>query len=271
MHTLSNMLDKRYLAVIIRLISLISRDKRGPKDTKSIEHYLDKIFYLFETGISWRKLPLYEGDLHFSSYHFKFMWLCKNRIFEHAHEIIIKILKKKGVLNRNSLKNLFIDSTMIKNICGKDSYGPNHYDRSKNGNKVTVVVNNKGIPLGISITKSNVNDVNEVIPTLNNIKIKLVNSRMYADKGYLSTELTKKVKQDHKITLVVPSKRNQVNFTPLTEYDKAQLRTRNIVENFFAWFKGQRRIRLRYDAHITTYTQFCYLALIKIINLKVRI
>lgn len=268
MLTSYNILNKAYTSIITKLVDLIPVDPRGAKDSKPIQHYLDKIFYVFDTGIPWRKLPLNEDDLHYSSYHHKFMFLVKHRIFEIAYHSVIKILRKKRILNRNNLKHLFIDSTMIKNIYGKDSYGPNHYDRSKNGNKITIIVNHLGIPLGLSISKSNVNDTLQVLPTIDNISVKVAHSKLYADKGYISSTLSKQLKEDYKIILVVPRKKNQKNYTPLTDDDKSGLKMRNIVENFFAWFKSQRKVRLRYDAYISSYTQFSYLALIKIISLK---
>jgi transposase len=198
------------------------------------------------------------------------MLFTKHHIFESTHNIIIQLLKKKNILNKDSLKNLFIDSTMIKNICGKDTYGPNHFDRSKNGSKVTIVVTDKGIPLGMSISKSNTGDTLEVLPTIDSIKIKIIHSRIYADKGYISKNLVQNLKLDYKIKFITPHKSNQINKISLTKYDKEQLSKRNIVENFFSWFKGQRRIRLRYDSYIKTYKEFSYLALIKIITLKIK-
>jgi hypothetical protein len=52
--------------------------------------------------------------------------------------------------------------------------GSNHYDRNKNGNKITIIVTNNGIPIGLSLAPSNIYDVNLV----ENIAIKIVGSRI---------------------------------------------------------------------------------------------
>jgi transposase len=62
--------------------------------------------------------------------------------------------------------------------------GPNHYDRNKNG-----------IPIGLSLAPSNIHDVNLVENTIDNIAIKIVGSRIGADKGYISFSLKEKLKK----------------------------------------------------------------------------
>ena len=66
--------------------------------------------------------------------------------------------------------------------------GPNHYDRNKNG-----------IPIGLSLAPSNIHDVNlvenTVQNTIDNIAIKIVGSRIGADKGYISFSLKEKLKK----------------------------------------------------------------------------
>ena len=65
--------------------------------------------------------------------------------------------------------------------------GSNHYDRNRNGNKVSIVVTKNGIPLGMSLSTSNIHDINRV-DTLDDVKIKIVDSRLGGDKGYIETK-----------------------------------------------------------------------------------
>ena len=76
---------------------------------------------------------------------------------------------------------------MIKNIRGHDQTGVNHYDRGRKGNKVTVLVTSSGIPLAVTFDKSNVHDLNLVEQTIDQVTLKIIGSRIIADKGYVSS------------------------------------------------------------------------------------
>ena len=172
-------------------------------------------------------------------------------------------MKQSKKLN---LKNLYIDSSMIKNIKGIDKIGVNHFDRGKNGNKLSIIVTETGIPLGMKLDKSNIHDITLTDETIKDIKIKVLRSRLIADKGYVSKHLTKSLKDDYQIRLITPLKQNTKG--KLRLFDRILLSHRNIVENTFSWIKSNRRIQQRYDKSFESFEQFCYLALIKIIALK---
>ena len=223
-------------------------------------HYLDTILYVLKTGIAWREIV---SDTHFSTYHKKFMFWAKNKVFQNSYYAIIALLHKSKKL---CLKNLFIDTTMIKNIKGVETIGVNHYDRGRKGTKLSLIVTNKGIPLGISIDKSNIHDIHLVDPTLVDVKIKIIGSRLIADKGYVSKPLVNKLKDKHDIRMITPLKVNDKR--KLTTFDRTLLGKRNIIENVFSWLKANRRIQLRYDKTILAFEQFVYLGLIKLIGKK---
>ena len=262
------MLAPVYIDILTKLIKNIPRDNRGVSDIKPVQHYIDKIFYVMETGIPWRKLIQTKEDLHYTTYHKKFLHYCKYHIFQTAHQIILKLIHQKKLI---STKDLYIDATMIKNIKGIDHIGPNFHDRGKNGSKISIIVTKEGIPLGISFSKSNVADINLTVPTIDDIKIRIANSRLIADKGYVCKKTTQELKDKYKIRLITPVKLNQRKTKSLTKTDRKLLSTRNIVENFFSWIKSNRRIQQRYDKFMFTYKEFTYLALIKIISLKIKL
>ena len=54
---------------------------------------------------------------------------------------------------------------MTKNINGHKFIGSNHYDRNRNGNKISIVVTKHGIPIGIKLETSNVHDINIICNT----------------------------------------------------------------------------------------------------------
>ena len=259
-----------YIKIFTDLIRSIPRDKRGSSDSKTPEHYLSKIFYVLKNGISWSQLVLHKDDLHFTSYYKKFIQYRNHNIFRDAYYIIIKLLQKNKILNPKALKNLYIDASLTKNIYGVDNTGSNYYDRNRSSNKISVVVTSTGIPIGIKVAPGNVSDIKMAMDTVDDINIKIVGSRLIADKGYVSSAFTETLKSS-KITLITPIKSNQRNKKPLKESEKQLLSKRNIVENFFSWLKQCRRIRHRYDSNFTSYLAFIYLGLIKIIAGKVKL
>jgi transposase len=84
---------------------------------------------------------------------------------------------------------------MTKNINGYEYIGSNHYDRNRNGNKISIVVTKMGIPIGLKLEPSNIHDVNIVNDTIDNIAIKIVGSKIGGDKGYISSELKNNLKK----------------------------------------------------------------------------
>ena len=115
--------------------------------------------------MQWHNL---KEPLHYTTYHKMFIKWSKLNIFQNAYYILVKLAHSDNLLNLN---NLFIDSSMIKNVRGVDCIGKNHYDRYRNGNKVTIVVTDKGIPIGMNLAKANIHDTKLVIDTLNDIQI----------------------------------------------------------------------------------------------------
>ena len=103
-------------------------------------------------------------------------------------------------------QNLFVDSSMIQTIQGRDMIGINHYDRGRNCNKISIVVTSNGFPIGMKISTSNVHDLNLIEPTLDDISIKIINSKLV---GEVSASIKKKLDIMRKINLIYPKKKGQ--------------------------------------------------------------
>ena len=183
-----NNINKRLIKLYLKEINYGNNTiNKGRPEKEDIDHYIDIIFKIIKIGTPWRAL---NEKLHFSTYHKKFVKWNNLNLFENIHKIIIKLLNSKNLLFINN-KDLYIDSTMTKNINGSEYIGPNHYDRNKNGNKISIVVTKTGIPIGLKLAPSNIHDINLVEDTLDNISIKIIGSRIGADKGYIYNNLKK--------------------------------------------------------------------------------
>ena len=243
------------------LYNVLNVKKAGRHLKMKFDIYINKIFYVLKYGIPWRALNT--GKLHYTTYHKFFQKLISLNIFELTFNSLSHYYYKRNV---REFKNLFIDSTMIKNINGKDFIGKNHYDRNRNGNKITVLVNNKGIPVSIHLSTANVHDSKLTVDTISNACVKIVRSRVIADKGYINPLVKRRVRRTNNISLIYPYRSNQraVNST----FEKNLLKKRHIVENFFSWLKKYRRIQQRYDSLSKTYLNFVYLGAIDILSKK---
>lgn len=252
-------MNKVLKTIIVSLIEKLDYHNLGRKNKKQIHHYVDTIFHVLKSGIQWNCLT---QELHYTTYHKKFIKWSSLNIFKLAYKAIIKMLKKNKVLNKNTTKNLFIDSSMIKNIRGVDLLGKNHYDIYRNGNKVTIIVTEKGIPLSIVVNKASKHDTQIVETSINNLTIKYVGTRIIGDKGYNSKQLKEKLNKS-KINLIYPYKKNQK--CKNSNKHKQLLRKRHIVENVFSWIKNYKRLILRYEINISNYLSLWFIAVSNLI------
>ncbi len=244
--------------------TLNNNNNSGRKLKKNFKHYLDNIFYVLRYGIPWNSLP-YTG-LHYTTYHKFYTKLISLNIFELAYKILSK---KYYYKNKDQFKNIYIDSSMIKNINGSEFTGKNHYDRNRKGNKITVLVNDYGVPISIHLSKANTHDSTLIMDALNNSTIKIIRSRLIADKGYINPTVKKKLRRTNNISLIYPYRKNQNKKN--TSYENNLLKKRHIVENFFSWLKKYRRIQQRYDSSCISYLNFIYFGCINIIAKKLTV
>ena len=101
--------------------------------------------------------------------------------------------------------------------------------------------------------------VHTVEPTLKNRIITTDCSQaLYADKGYDSKKIRNMIRQYGNVDRV--GKRGTI-------VHRVVNRRRNIVERFFSWLDKNRRLNLRYDALITSYESWTWLASVRLINL----
>ena len=113
----------------------------------------------------------------------------------------------------------------------------------------------------------NIHDSKLIEDTINLSSIKIISSRIIADKGYINHKMKKKLKRK-KISLIYPYRKNQKEQN--TTFEKNLLKGRYIVENYFSWLKQYRRIQQRYDSTSINYFNFVYLASINIIINKLQ-
>jgi transposase len=243
------------------------KETRGRKQFFPIYDYLDAIFYVLKSGISWRLYCSINNSpySHTSLYRF-YIKLCDLDIFNLVYNRLLKKyrLKRLRSLRLNEYERLFLDSTMIKNINGRDCIGHNHYDRNRNGTKLNVIIDDNSIPIGHVLVGANTNDSTLITPTIEKIQSLHRNSYVIADKGYINEKIRIKYKSKH-IHLIYPKRKNQ-HMDKINPRHVLLMSKRIKVEHFFAQVKSYKRIRNRFDCKYKSFLNFiilCFLDIIK--------
>ena len=113
------------------------------------------------TGIPWRFLP---KELGFGS-----GMTCWRRLREwdeagvwrRLHELLLAELRVAGMLD---FSRAAVDSSHLRAMKGGSATGPSPVDRGKTGSKHHLIVEAHGIPLAVTLTGGNRNDVTQLIP-----------------------------------------------------------------------------------------------------------
>lgn len=134
------------------------------------------------------------------------------------------------------------------------------------GTKWMVVVDGKGVPLGVHLDAASPAEVNLLEATLATIAVPRAGpgrprqkpERVIADKAYDSDPLRLRLRR-RGIDLIVPHRKNRKK--PATQDGRKLRRYRRHwkVERTFAWFGNFRRLVVRWERSLTMYLAFFHL------------
>lgn len=165
------------------------------------------------------------------------------------------------------VKTTSIDGTLIPSFAFKDttSYSGKHH---KTGTKVSLIVEEQGVPLSVLETEGAKHDGPLAIPTIQKIPQFLIQEieMMLGDKGYDDTKI-RIFLDDLGINSDIPQRELPMSWEEkLRRREKIKLRheksnnKRFVVERTNAWTKSFRRLRFRYDYTMLSFTAFLNLA-----------
>ena len=167
------------------------------------EQCVDAAFEILRSGDGWEYLKGYpiKGD----SIRKRISNWNNANIFKKAWIIFVNIHVDLG-LNFN---DLFIDASHIKNYNGQDIIGRNFYDRFKTSTKLSIIVDEHGIPIGITLGSGNKHDSTFVGDALNSIDENVITymdtQNLIGDKGYWSSDVTTMLQNKYKMKIITPS------------------------------------------------------------------
>ena len=235
----------------------------------NLSDYLIEILYILKTGIAWRDI---RSQINWNSIYKIYIKLNNHHIFETKYIDLLNKYIKKG--SNKKLKYVSTDTTFIPNKKGKDYIGYNKFYNRKNGTKLSIIVDVKGVPLNLKCCSGNEHDGTVLLKQLKTWDVvknghDAKHKRYFlADPAYDSVKIREKVKSFNYEPLIHQNKRNikdPSKIKKLNEREKIIYKKRLIVENRFSSLKNNRRISIRYDSKIESFKGFIYLALIKML------
>ena len=130
-----------------------------------------------------------------------------------------------------------------------------------------VVVDGKGVPLGVSVASASPAEVRLVGPTLATVRVPRKSQgrprskpdRLIADKAYDSDRLREDLAQ-RGIDLIAPHRTNRVRPARQDGRKLRRYRRRWIIERTFAWLGSFRRLVVRYERTTKLYLAFIHFA-----------
>jgi transposase len=213
---------------------------RKPLERRQV---LTGIIFVLKTGIPWEELPQEMGcGCGMSCWNYLTAWQ-RAGVWENLHQILLEELQGADAIDWSRAT---VDSSHARALGGGEKTGKNPTDRGKLGTKHHVVTDGQGVPLAVTITGSNVPDVKEALPVVEQVpavagKVGRPRRRpeqLYADRAYDSDPL----RQDLRKRGIIPriARRRTEHGSGLGIY-------RWVAERTLSWLHSFRRLRLRTD------------------------
>lgn len=136
--------------------------------------------------------------------------------------------------------------------------GPSPVDRARSGSKHHLITDSAGVPLAISLTGGNRNDVTQLLPLIDGIgpvrgrvgRPRRRSDRLLADRGYDFDKYRRELRR--RGVKPVIARRG-------AEHGSGLGTERWVVERTFAWLHNLRRLRTRYERRAELHLAFMQL------------
>ncbi|WP_258053390.1 IS5 family transposase [Streptomyces sp. Ru72] len=235
--------------------------KPGPKLVAGRPRVPDRqalcgILFVLHTGIQWEYLP---QELGFGS-----GMTCWRRLAEWNEagvwdQLHVVLLKKLRSAKKLDWSRAVIDSSHVRAARKGPKSGPSPVDRARPGSKHHILVDGQGIPLAVSLTGGNRNDVTQLLPLLDKIpavagvvgRPRRRPDMLFADRGY-DHDKYRRLLWQRGIRPVI-AERGQPHGSGLGVF-------RWVVERTISWFHGFRRLRIRWERRDDIHEAFLGLA-----------
>jgi transposase len=145
------------------------------------------------------------------------------------------------------------------------------------GTKWMVVVDGRGVPLGVRLYSASPSEVRLAEETLATIRVgrphrrgrpRQKPARVIADKGYHSDPLRQRLRRRN-VILIARHRSNRCRTAPQDRHVLQRYKKRWIIERSIVWLGNFRRLVVRYDLSLTIYQAFVHIACLMIVLRRV--
>jgi len=223
------------------------RPGRKPVPARQV---LDAVLWILNTGAQWHMLP--QCYPNYKTVHRRFQQWCQQEVLRAVLTDLANALREQGDLDE---RECFIDAAFAAAKGGGDGIGPTK--RGK-GVKIMAIVDRHGLPLSVSTHAANHHEVTLVQLSFDFYMIEAKPENLIGDKAYDSDELDASLTKQG-MEMIAPHCSNR----KLKTQDGRRLRRyerRWLVERYFAWLQGKRRILIRWEYYAENFLAFVQLA-----------
>jgi len=209
---------------------------------------LNGIWFVLWTGCQWKAVHKDWFGVSSSVLHERFQSWQQTGIFDRIMKRMVKFYH-----NRRQIKWKWqsIDSKSVPAPLGGSETGANPTDRGKQGAKVHLLVDQRGMPLAIYITGANAHDKGSADDLIISIVVKPPKKKkqhLCADKGYDYQDVHEFVEQERYIAHIKHRRRRgepMIAECPMPGEKRYPAR-RWVVERTLSWLTKRRSIRVRW-------------------------
>lgn len=216
---------------------------------------LTGILFVLKTGIPWEDLPIEMGCGCGMTCWRRLQYWHQEGVWFRLHQLLLEKLDDAGRLDWSRAA---VDSSFARAFGGVEGSGPNPTDRGRPGVKHHALVERHGVPVATDVTPANTPEIKELLPLVDSAgprdertgEPKHRPERVYADRAY-DSEPHRDALRKRNIAPKLAKRR--------TEHGSGLGVYRWVVERFFAWAHGFRKLRLVTEK--TEEMQFAFLNL----------
>jgi len=247
-------IDQLFKATLIKILEKKYGKAKDPHKigrplTCEYGHYIDIIFNATTTGTSFSRIISddnlnlskdatdesifeykditikskrdYTGDKYRKMYS---KW-CRAGVFDEALQSFRTICSDHKIISLMDQRHVIVDATMTGNEMGSECVGRNHYDRFRNGNKISYLTTQSGFILSHTVVAANVPDISQLKPLLENVVNRPKCMEVLVDKGYASADIKSELALKS-IKLIYEEKSNSTKYIPKIIIDKNYKQTK---------------------------------------------
>lgn len=215
------------------------------------------ILFVLKTGIAWHHLPLALGSGSGMTCWRRLRDWQQAGVWTMLHRVLLDRLHTQGLLD---LTRASLDSATVAAPCGGQDTGPDPTNRGKLGCKRHLVVDGRGVPLGVIVSAANVHDSRMFEAALDAVQ-GIRNGRrgrpqrrplkLHADKGY-DARRCRQACWKRGITPRIARRG--------VESSRTLGRHRWVIERTLSWLNRFKRLKLRYERRMDVHLALLILA-----------